>query len=195
MQGLKEDIANYISVLEQEEDASEEIGRLTKLGYVIKVPKKEIEEAGFKGTTVSKLGLIVKKKEDGSTKRRIIIDLKRSGGNNKAYLPERLVLPRPVDAIAMMRRMHASHNQETDPQEKVMELVMIDISDAYMHLAAPRPTQRLGEERHDRNGRASEGSGAGSLAGGDPAPCTVGDIHVVRRTIRPRGRRGKGSGG
>ena len=135
VQGLKEDIANYISVLEQEEDASEEIGRLTKLGYVIKVPKKEIEEAGFKGTTVSKLGLIVKKKEDGSTKRRIIIDLKRSGGNNKAYLPERLVLPRPVDAIAMMRRMHASHNQETDPQEKVMELVMIDISDAYMHLA------------------------------------------------------------
>eukprot|EP00913_Durusdinium_trenchii_P011626 g10919.t1 len=133
--GLKEDIANYVSVVEQEEDAREEIGRLSKLGYVIKVPKKEVEKAGFKGTTVSKLGLIVKKKEDGSTKRRIIIDLKRSGGNDKAYLPERLILPRPVDAIAMLRRMHATHSQVSDPQAKVMELVMIDISDAYMHLA------------------------------------------------------------
>ena len=124
-QGLKEDIANYVSVVEQEEDAREEIGRLAKLGYVIKVPKKEVEKANFKGTTVSKLGLIVKKKEDGSTKRRIIIDLKRSGGNDKAYLPERLILPRPVDAIAMLRRTHASHSQVSDPQAKVMELVMI----------------------------------------------------------------------
>eukprot|EP00439_Symbiodinium_sp_Y106_P055731 s5626_g7.t1 len=51
--------------------------------------------------TVSKLGLILKEKEDGTMKRRIIIDLRRSGGNSKSALPERLTLPRPVDAVRM----------------------------------------------------------------------------------------------
>ena len=134
-QGLREDIGNYTSVVEQEEDAKVEIDRLIHCGYAIKVKKAEAEKKGFRGTTISKLGLIVKVKENGTKKRRIIIDLRRSGGNRKAKLPERLVLPRPADAIAMLRRMHAANGATVRPQDKVMELVMIDVSDAYMHLA------------------------------------------------------------
>ena len=134
-QGLREDIGNYTSVVEQEEDAQVEINRLIHCGYAIEVKKKDAEKKGFRGTTISKLGLIVKVKDNGAKKRRIIIDLRRSGGNKKAKLPERLVLPRPADAIAMVRRMHAAHSATTRPQDKVMELVMIDVSDAYMHLA------------------------------------------------------------
>ena len=134
-EGLREDIGNYTSVQEQAEDAEIEVGRLCKLGYAVKVRKKEVEEAGFKGTTISRLGLIVKDKEDGSKKRRIIIDLKRSGGNKKAELPERIILPRPMDAVAMLRKMHALHADQGAQQDRAMELVMIDISDAYMHLA------------------------------------------------------------
>ena len=134
-EGLREDIGNYTSVQEQVEDAEIEVGRLCKLGYAVKVKKEEVEKAGFKGTTISRLGLIVKDKEDGSKKRRIIIDLKRSGGNKKAELPERIILPRPMDAVAMMRKMHALHAEQGSQQDRSMELVMIDISDAYMHLA------------------------------------------------------------
>ena len=134
-QSLREDIGNYVSVVEQREDAEAEIERLKGLGYAIAVRKEEVEAAGFEGVTISKLGLIVKTKEDGSKKRRIIIDLRRSGGNNKAFLPERLVLPRPMDAVRMLRRLHASQAEEKEAHKRTMELVMIDISDAYMHLA------------------------------------------------------------
>ena len=128
-QSFREDIGNYMSVRDQEEDARVEINRL------VPIEKTEAEEAGLKGITVSKLGLIVKTKEDGSKKRRIIIDLRRSGGNNKAVLPERLILPRPPDAIAMLRKMHALHAEDAAPQERTMEMVLIDVSDAFMHLA------------------------------------------------------------
>ena len=134
-QGLREDIGNYTSVVEQEEDAKVEIERLIHCGHAVKVKKEEAEKKGFRGTTISKLGLIVKVKENGAKKRRIIFDLRRSGGNSKASLPERFVLPRPADAIAMLRRMRAAHASTPRPQDKVMELVMIDVSDAYMHLA------------------------------------------------------------
>eukprot|EP00913_Durusdinium_trenchii_P003850 g3564.t1 len=134
-QGLREDIGNYVSVREQEEDAKIEIDRLLDRGYAVKAKKEEVETAKFRGTTISKLGLIVKTKEGGAKKRRIIIDLRRSGGNRKAVLPERLILPRPTDAIAIVRTMHASKAETGNPQDRTLELVMIDVSDAYMHLA------------------------------------------------------------
>ena len=134
-QSLREDIGNYVSVVEQREDAEAEIERLKGLGYAIAVRKEEVEAAGFEGVTISKLGLIVKTKEDGSKKRRIIIDLRRSGGNSKALLPERLVLPRPMDAVLMLKKLHLLHAEEKEAHRRTMELVMVDISDAYMHLA------------------------------------------------------------
>ena len=48
-QGLREDIGNYTSVVEQEEDARVEIDRLIHCGYAIKVKKEEAAKEGFGG--------------------------------------------------------------------------------------------------------------------------------------------------
>ena len=67
----------------------------------------------------SRLGLIVKVKESGVKKRRVILDLRRSGGNAKATLPEKLILPRPKDAIDMLRNIYAREGGKGD-----LELVL-----------------------------------------------------------------------
>ena len=53
----------------------------------------------FGSGTLSKMALILKQKEDGSTKRRIILDLRRSGGNDKCVVDERL----PADTTKVVR--------------------------------------------------------------------------------------------
>ena len=87
---------------------------------------------GPKGGTVSRPGLIVKVKDTGEVKRRIIIDLRRSGGNSKSTLPEKLILPRPVDATRMMKAIREKEtlSEKKDPTWST-ELVVIDISDAF----------------------------------------------------------------
>ena len=77
---------------------------------------------GFGTGTVSKLALIVKEKGDGAIKRRIIIDLLRSGGNDRAKVPERIVLPRCSDFTESVRRLWKLKDtrlQESDPLESL----------------------------------------------------------------------------
>ena len=129
---------NYVSVTEQSDEARIELNRYKEKGYMVEVNEEEVRKC-YKNGTTSKLALIVKTKDDGSKKRRIIIDLKRSSGNLKARLPERLILPRPMDAVAMMRKMVLGSLERGDdkvpPKERWnRELVVIDISDAYMSL-------------------------------------------------------------
>ncbi|CAE7040346.1 unnamed protein product [Symbiodinium sp. CCMP2592] len=93
--------------------------------------------------TISKLGSILKTKQDGSLKRRIVTDLKRSTGNKKAKLRERLTLPSPKDVIKMAKFQHKKkgslktkykrHGWDTEDWAK--EWVIIDVHDAFMHLA------------------------------------------------------------
>ena len=95
----------------------------------------------------SKLALITKEKGDGSIKRRVIIDLFRSGGNARARVPERIILPRCTDVTDSMRRLWhlrelrlAEHDplddirdEDSDDSEDGMELVGADLADAYCH--------------------------------------------------------------
>ena len=95
----------------------------------------------FQHTTVSKLALILKTKEDGSVKKRIVIDLRRSLGNSKAVLPERLILPRPHDCVEMVRDQYAvsSKGQGEDPSELWgCEFILIDVTDAFMSFGVER---------------------------------------------------------
>ena len=91
------DIQNYVSVTSDAINAKIELERYMKEGYTKVVSKQEVME-NMRHGTISRLGLIVKERPEG-VKRRIIIDLRRSGGNSKATLPEKLVLPRPRDAV------------------------------------------------------------------------------------------------
>ena len=104
-------ITNYTSITDNLEDSNEEIRRLLELGYVMRVSKEQVDEHFSQGT-ISKLAIIVKTRPDGTRKRRLIIDLRRSGGNSKARLDEKIVLPRAMDAVEMARAMHRLHPPE-----------------------------------------------------------------------------------
>ena len=128
---LEKDVKNYISFEEAITDARIEIDRYQDLRFLKKLDREENKEL-LKGGTVSRLGLIVKVKDSGETKRRVIIDLRRSGGNSKSSLPEKLILPRPVDATRMMKAIREKENlsEKKDPTWST-ELGVIDISDAF----------------------------------------------------------------
>eukprot|EP00438_Fugacium_kawagutii_P033982 Skav228940 [mRNA] locus=scaffold2181:359534:359893:- [translate_table: standard] len=98
---------NYKSVEEATEDAEIELRRYEQANYLQRMPREQALEK-FPGGTVSRLGLVLKTKDTGEIKRRIVIDLRRSGGNAKSVLPEKLILPRVVDVIHMLKELRAS---------------------------------------------------------------------------------------
>ena len=126
---------NYKSVEEHKDQASLELERYKQAGYTSVHHTNMLKE--LKGYTVSRLGLILKERPDGSTKRRIILDLRRSGGNLKSRLPEKLVLPRLSDLISMARSMHqCKHVEEPRNFAKVgQEFALVDVQDAFTTLA------------------------------------------------------------
>ena len=100
-------LTNYSSVQDNVEEAKVELDRYRKAGIMVDV-KKATVESEVKHGTISRLGLIIKQKPEG-VKRRIILDLRRSGGNKKAVLPEKLILPRP----RRLNQVHLQHEKST----------------------------------------------------------------------------------
>ena len=133
--------------------AQGEIDRLVQQGFAVRATKDELREQ-FSTAIISKLALISKIKESGEVKHRIIVDLLRAGGNLRAAVPERIVLPRMCDLIASIRKLW----QQRDPQGEgdptwAVELFGVDLADAYMqfgiderevpHSIAPSLDERL----------------------------------------------------
>ena len=85
------------------------------------------------------MGLALKIKEDGQKKRRIVIDLRRSGGNAKSKLLEKLVLPRLTDGVKLMKEVRKRSTQASDPtDEDELELALVDVADAFTVLPVHR---------------------------------------------------------
>lgn len=95
-------VTNYKSFTDEPEQAKMELGRLVGEGFAVIPPTKVDGEMHERGT-VSKLALLIKTRENGAVKRRIIIDLLRSGGKARCRTPERIVLPTVVDVIDCFR--------------------------------------------------------------------------------------------
>ena len=143
-----EDLRNYESVESQKDEAAIEIDRYLSKGFCKVLPTEVIQQL-FPDGTASRLALILKEKPDGSTKRRIVIDLKRSNGNNRSQVPERLTLPRPSDVAASLRVMRdrsqelAQEDEERKRQshhkgnkweeEQNTEFFLLDLKDAFCH--------------------------------------------------------------
>ena len=130
---------NYKSFLDQPDEASAEVKRLVEAGFAMVVTKEEAQERFGRGT-VSRLALIVKDKPDGTRKRRVIVDMLRSGGNARATCPERIILPRIADVTEMtkdmFRRSQIKIMQGKKRSEEVQveaELVSFDLQDAFCH--------------------------------------------------------------
>ena len=98
----------------------------------------------FPHGVVSKQALLVKKKitkDEVVIKRRVVVDLRRSGANTKSVIPQRIVLPRPIDVINDVRnlseegplaltRLEIKHSEKG---EWGIELATADLSDAYQN--------------------------------------------------------------
>ena len=135
---------NYSSMADNSEEAITEFDRLLKEKFAVAVPKSFWLQ--LKRGHVHKMAVIVKTKRDGTKKVRIVIDMRRSGANARSAVPERPVLPRPMDAIAdglsclssppVRLTPHAALDDLLDEvQEDTVEQVSADFGDAYMHLA------------------------------------------------------------
>ena len=138
-------VRNYSSVQEQRDEASIEIERYLEKGFAKRMKWDWIKKQYGSGTC-SKMALILKEKPDGSTKRRIVLDMRRSQGNARALVEERIVLPRMVDVTAMLRDMWLTkvHHEEVgamDAQDN-FEFYLIDLSDAFCHFAVRREELR-----------------------------------------------------
>ena len=126
---------NYTSMVENEEAAKGEIQRLEEKGFVGVISKETLLQSFDRGT-VSKLALISKQKESGQWKHRVITDLLRSGGNGRAVVPERIVLPRICDFVRGVQKMWAKRlPEEIKLPGWGMELIGCDLADAYCHFA------------------------------------------------------------
>ncbi|CAE7468205.1 unnamed protein product [Symbiodinium sp. CCMP2592] len=101
----------------------------------------EMAERYFSRPVVSKLGLIVKEKPDGSKKRRVIVDALRSGANAQAVCPERIVLPRQEDVHGFLREMKRLEpdlrrwyfDNKMERTEWSAEFAAADLVDAFTH--------------------------------------------------------------
>ena len=68
--------------------------RLHRQGFVTFYRSWADVRARFQNPVVSKMAAAIKVREDGTKKVRLIIDMLRSGVNNRVKLTERIVLPR-----------------------------------------------------------------------------------------------------
>ena len=128
---------NYSSVREQQGEANIEIQRYIERGYAVRTSWKWIEETLGPVGTVSKMALILKEKEDGTVQRRIILNMRRSQGNLRAQVDERIVLPRIQDVVGSLRELWETKRQqgeyEANDKEDYFEFYMIDLADAFTH--------------------------------------------------------------
>jgi len=83
--------SNYASVHENEGVVQAEIQRLANGGFVTIYPDWDAVIARFGNVVVSKMAAIIKEREDGTTKLRIIINMLRSHVNEHVRLHERIV--------------------------------------------------------------------------------------------------------
>ena len=130
---------NYASVRDQAADAEIEIQRYVDQGYALRVPWRWVEKTLGESGTVSKMALILKEKSDGTVKRRIILDLRRSQGNQRSKVNERIVLPRIQDVVSSLREIWATKHLQNhiggNEKEDYFEFYLIDLQDAFTHFA------------------------------------------------------------
>ena len=87
---------------------------------------------------LTKLGCLVKQRDDGSEKVRIIVDSRRSGVNGLMTIRERVVLPRVTDVMASSRRLVEAHEGKAE-----VEMMSADFKDAFNMLRLAKAEQPL----------------------------------------------------
>ena len=121
--------SNYTSYVEHSEESRKELLRLVEEGHLEKIGTWEQVIARWPGAIGTKIATLVKAKPDGTLKVRFVVDMRRSGVNGAAHCDERIVLPRPLDAVQDILALWA----RAGPGEEV-ELLTVNIADAFLNL-------------------------------------------------------------
>ena len=148
----------YSSVVTNWEDAYKEYRRFVDCGYIIDLDDSTVER-DFPSGHLSPVGVIIKLKRDGSTKVRIVVDMSKSLANGRSRVPERPVLPRPLDpAWDAVTGLRAGAQ---------VEQATADLADAFPHLfvkegelhnnLVARPPSSSNEASGPRSGRPKVG--------------------------------------
>ena len=102
------------------------------------------------------MAFILKQKEDGSIKRRIILDMRRSQGNARSKTDERIVLPRLTDVVHMLQEMWKPRGGDKGRRESTdeddFEIYLIDLEDAFCHFPIRREELKhcVTRDEHDQ---------------------------------------------
>ena len=123
---------NYTSFYEDGAiHAKTEIARIIDKGFLEQFKSWEEVTARWPTAVASRVAVLTKTRDDGTIKIRLVIDLRRSGGNAWVELPERVVLPRLSDLIAsIIDLMEAPAEEDTG-----FEVVVADFEDAFHTVA------------------------------------------------------------
>ena len=136
---IEEARANYRSFEEAREFALPEVDRIVQAGYAVELGGWQEVVAKYGPVAVSKLACIVKQRKDGSTKARLVVDLRRSGVNRCVRLEERIILPRVKEVLDdCMYLLAAAH-----PGDE-LEAMVADFKDAFHTLPAHPDEHRFG---------------------------------------------------
>ena len=122
--------SNYKSATENSKAFADEVDRLIRLGYVKAYKNLAEVEAAIGKVVVSKVAAILKQKEDGSVKVRVIIDMLRSLVNACVKLSERIVLPRLMDVVTDLLAMFTAMKEDGITGEQV-SMMVLDFQDAF----------------------------------------------------------------
>ena len=128
MQDLDGSHVNYKSFSEAGEKAQAQLDKLLDQGRAKLYHSWEevMKDLGHKAQ-LTKVACLVKTKEDGSEKVRLIIDSRRSGTNGRMTIRERVVLPRITDVAASLQRLLVCNNG----YRAWPSLMSADFSDAF----------------------------------------------------------------
>ena len=143
--------SNYSSVVDEPELSAAEVDRLIDKGFAKLYHSWDEVMADFESVLVSKLAVIVKEREDGTQKVRLVLDLRRSGYNNVVKCEERIVLPRLKDlvdeALSLM--------EENSATDSSVFLLIADFEDAFHSLGLAESEYQYLFAKHPSNGYVS----------------------------------------
>ena len=120
-----ESFEQYGSVLDNIQDATAEYDRFVSNGFIVNLDSRSVEHR-FPLGHLSHVGVVIKVKRDGTRKVRIIVDMTGSDANPRSRIPERPILPRPLDPAG-----DAIHIVRAGAP---VELASADFSDAFCHI-------------------------------------------------------------
>ena len=128
--------SNYVSFYAEDGKlATAELDRIEAKGFIESFGTWGQVLARWPGAIASKVALLVKERDDGTMKVRMIIDLRRSGGNGNVNLTERVVLPRLSDLTASIVDLMEGESWGPLGPDHGYEVAVVDFEDAFHTLA------------------------------------------------------------